>query len=281
MVERIQDSGIECIAWKHGEKNPAGVVIVSADITGEADFLNYAVLLSGKKLLRRVVVDECHLIFTLNNWRPKLAKLKNLWVLSCPMVLLTAALPPVLEEDLGESMLVWCATYIRGCTARENIRHMVSWCAENKSKRMAIAIYCRQQRLLRKGKKGVIYSNSKAQCEEMAAELECTYYHAEVIDRAERFREWVNEGGWIVATSALGTGVDFPGVVFVLHVGMPWSMIDFAQESRRGGRAGETVDAVIIVEEKQVQRRVRENSGSIDVCAQWSYSFRDQAVDEG
>ena len=51
-----------------------------------------------------------------------------------------------------------------------------------------------------------------------------------------------------MAISALGTGVNFPGIVLIVHVGMLWSMIDFAQESGRGGRAGEIVDSVLIVE---------------------------------
>lgn len=59
----------------------------------------------------------------------------------------------------------------------------------------------------------------------------------------------------MVATSALGTGVDYPGIVFVLHVGMPYGMIDFAQESGRAGRAGEAVDSMILVEEGATQRR--------------------------
>ncbi|KAF1955661.1 hypothetical protein CC80DRAFT_88365 [Byssothecium circinans] len=69
----------------------------------------------------------------------------------------------------------------------------------------------------------------------MAEALGCAYYHAGVPDRAERLEQWLKDGGLMVATSALGTGVDFPGVVYILHVGMPWSMIDYAQESGRGG----------------------------------------------
>ena len=56
-----------------------------------------------------------------------------------------------------------------------------------------------------------------------------------------------------MATSALGTGVDFPGIVFILHVDMPYGMIDFAQESGRAGRAGEDVDSVIVVEKGRVE----------------------------
>ena len=54
--------------WKHGETNPAAVVVVSADVAGDVtssdNFISYAGMLSSKGLLRRVVVDECYLVFT-------------------------------------------------------------------------------------------------------------------------------------------------------------------------------------------------------------------------
>jgi len=111
-------------------------------------------------------------------------------------------------------MLVRCATYIRASTVRPNIRYVVSWCERGEAQETAIAICRRQQRWLSRGKKGVIYCCSKAQCEDIAAELDCGYYHAGIVDRAERLERWIAGGGWIVATSALGTGVDFPKVRF-------------------------------------------------------------------
>ena len=50
--------------------------------------------------------------------------------------------------------------------------------------------------------------------------------------------------------------MDFPGIVFTLHADIPYGMIDFAQESGRGGRAGEDVDSVIVVEEGKAERRL-------------------------
>ena len=73
-----------------------------------------------------------------------------------------------------------------------------------------------------------MYCLSKAQCEWIAEEVGCAYYHADVEERGERLQEWVEQGGLIVATSALRTGVDYAGIVYILHVGMPWSMTDFA-----------------------------------------------------
>jgi superfamily II DNA helicase RecQ len=69
--------------------------------------------------------------------------------------------------------------------------------------------------------KGVVYCHSKAECEAMAEELGCGYYHAGDVDRADKLAAWLKTGGFIVATSALGTRLDYAGIVFVLHVGMP------------------------------------------------------------
>jgi superfamily II DNA helicase RecQ len=272
LVARIRESGIECIEWKHGENNLASVVVVSADLAGDitsnGNFVAYAGLLLQKGLLRRVVVDECHLIFTSSDWRPKLALLKNLRLLGCPVVLLTATLPPVREHELESSMLVHNATYIRASTVRPRTRYFISWVQRDKIEETALTMCSRRQTQLRKhGLKGVVYCRSKKLCEKLADALDCPHYHAAVVDRAERLRAWEKEGGLIMATSALGTGVDYPGIVYIMHVGMPWSMIDFAQESGRGGRAGEAVDSVILVEHGEVERTLSEKGDDIDVQA--------------
>ncbi|KAJ9633673.1 hypothetical protein H2199_009285 [Coniosporium tulheliwenetii] len=169
LVDRLKRARIDCLEWKPGEVNPAAVVVVSADIAASWGFLNYASLLGRQGLLRRVVIDECHLTFTASDWRPKLAQLRHLRVLACPIVLLTATLPPVLEEELSESMLVRCATYIRASTVRPNIRYVVSWCQRGSATEMAVAMCRRQARWLGDGgRKGVIYCRSKEQCEDVA-----------------------------------------------------------------------------------------------------------------
>ncbi|KAF2274063.1 uncharacterized protein EI97DRAFT_345540, partial [Westerdykella ornata] len=71
----------------------------------------------------------------------------------------------------------------------------------------------------------------------------------------------------IIATSALGIGVDFLGVVSILHIGMPWSMIDYVQESGHGGRAGERVDSIILVEQGEVEHTMEQKSEDLDVQA--------------
>jgi len=92
----------------------------------------------------------------------------------------------------------------------------------------------------------VIYCRSRAETERLAAELQCGYFHAAAIDNETTVNTWLRDGGLVTATSALGTGVDYPAIVFVLHVGVPYGMIDFAQESGRAGREGQDVDSIIL-----------------------------------
>ena len=112
----------------------------------------------------------------------------------------------------------------------------------------------RRKAHFRKGEKGVAYCRSRADTEALAKELECGFVHAGAADNEESISQWLEKGGFIVATSALGTGVDFPGIMFVVHVGIPYGMIDYAQESGRARRGGEEVSSLIVVEEGSTER---------------------------
>lgn len=120
LVDWMQKRSIDCIKWKHSESSPAAVIVVSADAAGDttsnSNFIRYANMLSGKGLLQRVVVDKCYLVIMLSDWQPKLALVKNLRLLPCLIVLLTATLLPVREGKLATSMLLPYATYIWAST---------------------------------------------------------------------------------------------------------------------------------------------------------------------
>ena len=250
LLQTAQEAGIDCFEWKRGEVNPAALVFVSADVV--QPFMSYARVMDGKGLLRRVFVDESHLTFTSSNWRAKLTTVRLVRGLRAPTIMLTATLPVALEFELEEQMAAQMARYVRMVTTRPRTRYTVDMCARGKGPERTLDI-CRRMTQHLGRQKGVVYSRSRQGCERLAAELECAYYHAGAVDNQERLDRWLEKGGLIVATSALGTGVDFPGVVFVLHTDVPYGMIDFAQESGRGGRAGEDVDSLIIVEEGRVE----------------------------
>ena len=253
-----QAAGIDCLEWQSGEVNPAALVFVSADRVPQ--FMSYAQVLDQKGLLRRVFVDESHLTFTASNWRAKLVQVRAVRGLHVPTIMLTATLPRALEYQLEGSMAAQMARYIRMATNRPKTRYIVDVCPVGTATSRTVEVCRRMQKHLGR-KKGVVYSRSRGQCELLAGELKCAYYHAGAVDNQERVEAWLEHGGLIVATSALGTGVDFPGIVFVLHRDVPYGMIDFAQESGRAGRAGEDVDSVVVVEAGRVEYLAEQKRG--------------------
>ncbi|KAH6949567.1 P-loop containing nucleoside triphosphate hydrolase protein [Fusarium avenaceum] len=69
--------------------------------------------------------------------------------------------------------------------------------------------------------------------------------------REEGFQAWVRgKAPYIVATAALGTGIDIAGIIHVIHLEAPFSIIDYAQEAGRAGRTGEPIIAKVIIEDK-------------------------------
>ncbi len=251
-VKRLKLSGIDHVVWDHGETRWAPVVVVSADHSVCSDFTTYGFMLGNRKLLRRVVIDECHLTYTASDYRQKLRHLHHLRVLGVSMVLLTATLPPTRVYELVEAMSIQNPIIIRRSTVRPNIRYMVQRCPIKDQVKVA----CEMARLRRltKGERGIFYCRSRDRVEEVAKLLGCGFYHSQSVSKEETIMVWMENGGFCAATGALGTGVDFPGIVYIVHIGIPYGMIDFAQETGRGGRNGEGVDSIILLTDLESQK---------------------------
>jgi superfamily II DNA helicase RecQ len=66
--------------------------------------------------------------------------------------------------------------------------------------------------------------------------VDAAYHHSKLsLDlRREQLEKWRSEASsWIVSTSGLGQGVDYPHVRHVIHYGLAHSVLDFAQETGR------------------------------------------------
>ncbi len=237
-VKRLKLSEIDHVLWYHGQTRYAPLVVVSADHCGGSDFITYGHML-GKKL-RRVVIDEGHLSFTASDYRQKLRLLYHLRVLGCPTVVLTATLPPSRMHELVEALSIQNPIVIRCSTARPNIRYMVQRCPGQTQ--LKVACEMARIRRLQPGERGIFYCRQRDTAEELAKLLGCGFFHSTSVSKEETIASWMEKGGFCAATGVLGTGVDFPGIVYIVHVGVPYGMIDFAQETGRGGRSGEAVD---------------------------------------
>jgi ATP-dependent DNA helicase RecQ len=98
-------------------------------------------------------------------------------------------------------------------------------------------IYCSTRKL--------VYALQKVMSEEHG--IKCEMYHAELeTDERNRIQEeWIKNGGLIVATNALGMGVDRSDVRFVYHMNMPGTIEALYQEWGRASRDGKGADCIL------------------------------------
>ncbi|KFZ15842.1 hypothetical protein V501_02522 [Pseudogymnoascus sp. VKM F-4519 (FW-2642)] len=268
IVSRCEEKGIEYLKWAFGELRYASIVVVSADRAASEQFITYASRLNSleRKLLRRVIIDECHLTFTASNYRVRLNHLCHLRVLNCPMILLTATLPPASVPELMDVMRIGHPVIIRACTGRANIQYMVQRCSTGDQ----VAVACGMARRRRIGvERGIFYCRSRELAEEVAVALrgsgfdDSRHFHSTSEGKDEALETWLEKGGFISATDALGTGVDFPGIVYIVQVGVPYGLVDFAQESGRGGRNGEAVTSIILLDDAEYTKLEKTDAAAL------------------
>jgi superfamily II DNA helicase RecQ len=231
--------------WQRQWKLLPQLLIVSADRAVEGDFLHFAKGLELNKQLVHVFFDECHVAVTDTSYRAKLRELWQLRYLGCRFTCLTATLLTTLEPVLRTNLLLEQAQIYRQSTMRPTIRYRVIECQQD--------LWEMAEPLIRglplpPASRGVIYVRSYTQGESVAEEMDCPFYKATATDKQELLTQWARgSGGWIVATGALGTGIDIPGVVYIIHLGRPYGLTSFMQQAGRGGRAGEISDSIVIL----------------------------------
>ncbi|KAH6982546.1 P-loop containing nucleoside triphosphate hydrolase protein, partial [Ilyonectria destructans] len=250
LVTRAQEFGIDCMEWKSDtdtgreeRQRDARLVVVSADVAVSEGFTVYMESIRSRGLLDRIFFDECHVVVTDVGYRERLGSLTALHRFGCPVVMLTATLPIAMESWFRERMLAREATIIRAPTRRVNIRYRVDTVRPGKKalEGGVLAAMARAEERMEATQRGVIYCRSIAQCEALAARIGCGAYHSKLSREAREkaLLAWVDgrDGQrWITATTGLGTGIDIRGIIAVIHAGPPFGLVDFAQQTGRGGR---------------------------------------------
>ncbi|KPI44936.1 ATP-dependent DNA helicase tlh1, partial [Cyphellophora attinorum] len=274
LITRMRAAGVTVMVWRsrvEGEEPltaTAPVVVVSADSVNSESFRMYVEQVRARGRLGTIFVDEAHTVITDVSYRVALRDLGELRRYGRPLVLLTATLPPTLVSWFHNAMglVAGMTRMVRASTVKANIVYRVSR-VTGSSKRDE------DQEAIRHGvcqtvqtlgsrmqgnMKGIVYCRSRAGAEQLAATLGCACYHSELAEtaRAERLAAWsssaVGVSRWIVATSGLGTGIDIEGIVAIVHAEAPWGMVDFVQQTGRGGRRpGEEVESVVVLGQQE------------------------------
>jgi superfamily II DNA helicase RecQ len=223
------------------------LVIVSADRAVDPRFLHWATGLELNGQLAHVFFDEGHVAFTDRSYRARLRELWKLRYLNCPFTVLTATLIVQLEGKLRDQLLIPDAVLFRRSTVRPTIQYQVVDSQKEMPSKAGIEVV-RKLGPFPEGKRGVVYVRSYTTGEMVSQELDCPFYKATADQKSEVLEEWrQGSGGWIVATGALGTGINIPGIIYVVHIDRPYGLTSFVQQSGRGGRGGEISQSIIVI----------------------------------
>jgi superfamily II DNA helicase RecQ len=158
--------------------------------------------------------------------------------LNCPFTVLTATLIVQLEGKLRDQLLIPDAVLFRRSTVRPTIQYQVVDSQKEMPSKVGIDVV-RRLGPFPDGKREVVYVRSYATGETVSEELDCPFYKATADQKSEVLEEWrQGSGGWIVATGALGTGINIAGIIYVVHIDRPYGLTSFVQQSGRRGRGG-------------------------------------------
>jgi superfamily II DNA helicase RecQ len=257
MMRRCKELGISCAEWQSRcPPDAAAIVFVTPEsAVGEA-FATFLNRLRAMRQLDRIVIDECHTVLNRRyTFRKQMQQLGRLAAAETQMVLLTATLPPTEEDELYRRM-----HYERGQvkmfrqpTTRTNVAYQTIKISRSAAKKgvesMVVETVRQKMRKYRTGKL-IVYGNSRLKVKALSEQLDCHAYHADAVGKASMLADFMaGKQRVIVATSALGMGVDIPDVRCIIHIDWPFTMLDYAQESGRAGRDGLRSEAVLMVQD--------------------------------
>jgi superfamily II DNA helicase RecQ len=227
--------------------------LVSADVAATKEFLSYFLLGCRNKKIGRAVLDEVHFLITTTHFRPLLGLIKNLRAGDVPFILMTATLPPAATEKLLEEVhfMPSSTRLIRAPTHRPEIVYThfqltgvnsdqyIEYLSRNGERKNMVDYINNILMASDPEARALVFCLTVMDADFIARELQCRSHHAK-LTKGERnliLKDW-KEGTYrvLATTSALAAGLDYPNVILVAHYGKPRNIIDYAQESGRGGR---------------------------------------------
>ncbi|KAI2476310.1 ATP-dependent DNA helicase recQ [Pyrenophora tritici-repentis] len=271
MAQRCKKLGISCVEWQSRRPpDAAAVVLVTPESAVGEEFATFLNRLRATRQLDRIIIDECHIVLNRQyTFRKQMQQLGKLVAVETQMVMLTATLPPSEEDELFQRMHFERrqVRIFRAPTARSNIAYRVVR-VEKERKRgeveASVLEMVRQKVAKYKTGKIVVYGNSVPKVKGLAEKLKCHAYHHHAVGKASMLEEFMGvKQRVIVATSALGMGVDVPDIRYIVHMDWPFSVLDYAQESGRDGRDGERSEAIMMAQDGE-QRAADDKQGEAE-----------------
>lgn len=268
-VERARGLGLRAEFINSDLEHEAQVQVIASVIAGDVDILFLAPERQQNQLwqdrisemvIKGVVIDEAHCISQWgHDFRPSYRRLVNVTQilgLRTPVLALTATAPGDVVDDIREQIAPSKEQVhgVRLGSHRTNIE-LAAYQANGFGERLAYALEIAKRHGRAAGLVYVLTTQEATMAARFLSEqgVYALAYHGQMSIEAkgEVLGRWNSEEVTVVcATSALGMGIDRRDVRWVVHIGMPDSLIRYVQEIGRIGRDGEPSFAYAIHDPK-------------------------------
>jgi superfamily II DNA helicase RecQ len=222
--------------------NKHRVVIVSAHDAGSDNCFTWLCNLRDNKGLGLIVIDEADEVLHGQDYRRCMPYLKRLTELGSQILFLTATMSKLTEKALFDFFCIprHLAATVRAPTWRPEISYRFTHLRDLDAMKARVQEIIRTTDL-KPHERGLIFCNTYDDCDMLSELLHIPKYNGKQsrIDNSTTFEEWkTGSSQWAVATAALGKGVNYQHVRYVVHFKPAENATRYYQESGRGGRDG-------------------------------------------
>ena len=204
-----------------------------------------------------LTVDEAHCVSAWgHDFRPAYSLIGSIrqYLAGRPLLALTATATTTVRAEIIRSLQMQDVLHLQQSLERSNFSYSV-FCTKKKAKKA-------QEILSAVDGPAIIYAPTRKSTETWSRQLQkaglsTAAYHAGLsITRRNNFEQrWTqNKTRVLVATSALGMGVDRSDLALVIHVCVPESLSSYYQETGRAGRRGQKAYAVLLYDSADLKQ---------------------------
>ncbi|KAJ3992079.1 P-loop containing nucleoside triphosphate hydrolase protein [Lentinula boryana] len=239
LKRRLRETGIAGGVWPSHEVHwdSAQLVLVSVHHAAGQDFFNLLQSPPIKFRLRRIFFDEAHKIPTDIMYRPLFGVIHHLYRTGIPIMFLSGSMMHRIIPHV-----LWIMK-IDDFALVDEIRRDMGQPNLNIHHKELVKFISQQLSTLASHERGMIFTESRAQADQLGHELGIPVYHALLSEDVKTTAaiQWRNgvmpQDHFIAATEAFGAGINEPHVRIIIHSN-PRSLTSYLQETGRAGRDG-------------------------------------------
>jgi superfamily II DNA helicase RecQ len=239
MLRQVRELKIDHLEWQPGERREAALVLISAEAASSKDFIKYAQRLIAKQKLDRIVINESHLTIIVAEYRPSIVEFTTIRSLRTQFVYLTATLPPSMQAEFDKRNYLYHPKVIRASGNRLNIFYIVRKVDAYNGSLLKQAASEAEQAWIELGffdhtcDKIILYVRTCQEADDLAELLGCSSYTSKSrtpVEKKQILDRWIQtpDTPYIVATTALAEGFDYPYARLIVNVNELESLVVFA-----------------------------------------------------